>query len=150
MSNENYEIFSVIQNIYHLGGRSFWIHNTGPVGCLAYVFERVPVSTGEIDMAGCAIPFNKVAKYFNLKLKEAVDQLRKDLPSAALTYVDVYSLKYELFSHATKHGTMCIFLLFFFFSSVYRLRVISLPTPKFASFQQNVLIVSEKTGPTSV
>lgn len=93
-----------MQNIHHLGGRSFWIHNTGPVGCLAYVFERVPVSPEQIDKVGCAIPFNEVAKYFNLKLKEAVAELRKDLPSAALTYVDVYSLKYELFSHAKKHG----------------------------------------------
>lgn len=98
-------IFSVMQNIYHLGGRSFWIHNTGPVGCLAYVLDRAAVEPGQIDKAGCADPFNKVAKYFNLKLNETVVQLRKELPSAALTYVDVYSLKYELFSQASKHGT---------------------------------------------
>lgn len=93
-----------VKNVYDLGGRSFWIHNTGPVGCLAYVLDRVPITPGQVDKVGCAAPFNEVAKYYNLKLKEAVVELRKKLPSAALTYVDVYSLKYELFSHATKHG----------------------------------------------
>ncbi|XP_042048629.1 alpha-L-fucosidase 3-like [Salvia splendens] len=93
-----------VKNIHHLGGRSFWIHNTGPVGCLAYVLDRVPVEPGQIDKAGCADPFNQVAKYFNLKLNETVVQLRKELPSAALTYVDVYSVKYELFTQARKHG----------------------------------------------
>ncbi|KAL2559862.1 GDSL esterase/lipase [Forsythia ovata] len=40
----------------------------------------------------------------NHLLKEAVVSLRKDLPLAAFTYVDVYSVKYELISRAKKHG----------------------------------------------
>ncbi|KAK6160283.1 hypothetical protein DH2020_003664 [Rehmannia glutinosa] len=95
---------TIVKDIYDNGGRSFWIHNTGPVGCLPYVMDRVLITAGQIDKVGCAAPFNDVAQYFNLRLKETVVQLRKDLPSAALTYVDVYSVKYDLISQAKKHG----------------------------------------------
>ncbi|TMW98456.1 hypothetical protein EJD97_004009 [Solanum chilense] len=95
---------TVIQGIYSRGGRYFWIHNTGPVGCLPYVLDRLLITAGQVDKAGCAAPFNEVAQYFNAKLKEAVIELRKDLPLAALTYVDVYSVKYELIYHANNHG----------------------------------------------
>ncbi|CAL5421256.1 unnamed protein product [Camellia sinensis] len=95
---------SVIKNIYNQGGRSFWIHNTGPVGCLPYIMDRLPITAGQVDKAGCSGPFNDVAQYFNVKLKETVVRLRMDLPMAAITYVDVYSVKYSLISQATKHG----------------------------------------------
>ncbi|KAK7275639.1 hypothetical protein RIF29_16759 [Crotalaria pallida] len=37
-------------------------------------------------------------------MKEALVQLRRDLPLAAITYVDVYSVKYSLFQHPEKYG----------------------------------------------
>ncbi|KAL1807289.1 hypothetical protein ACET3Z_030357 [Daucus carota] len=94
----------IVKNIYSQGGRSFWIHNTGPVGCLPYVLERVMITVGQIDHVGCAGPINDVCQFYNTKLKEAAEQLRKDLPLAAITYVDVYSVKYDLISHASKYG----------------------------------------------
>nr|DAD30772.1 TPA_asm: hypothetical protein HUJ06_009623 [Nelumbo nucifera] len=95
---------TIIKYIYDQGGRSFWIHNTGPVGCLPYILDRLLVRAPEVDKAGCATPYNEVAQYFNIKLKETVVQLRNQLPLAAITYVDVYSVKYSLISQATKHG----------------------------------------------
>ncbi|XP_057530283.1 GDSL esterase/lipase At3g26430-like [Amaranthus tricolor] len=95
---------TVIMSIYDQGGRYFWIHNTGPLGCLAYVLERVPVKASEVDHVGCASPINEVAQYFNRKLKDVVGHLRKKLPHASFTYVDVYSVKYDLIHHATKYG----------------------------------------------
>jgi phospholipase/lecithinase/hemolysin len=56
------------------------------------------------DRYGCAKQFNEVSMYFNLKLKEALAQLRKDLPLAAITYVDIYSPKYLLFQNPKKYG----------------------------------------------
>ncbi|KAG5250870.1 esterase [Salix suchowensis] len=95
--------FSIyVKNIYELGGRSFWIHSTGPIGCLAYVLTAFP--SAEKDSAGCAKQYNEVARYFNYKLKEAVSQLRKDLPLAALTFVDLYPVKYSLFTEPKKYG----------------------------------------------
>lgn len=109
--DDSSDVFDFLQSIYAQGGRSFWIHNTGPVGCLPYVMDRLPITAGQVDKAGCASPFNEVAQYFNKKLKEAVGRLRMDLPLAALTYVDVYSLKYSLISHAHHYGILLFFFL---------------------------------------
>lgn len=95
-----------IQNVYDQGGRYFWIHNTGPVGCLPYVLARLPVLASQVDKAGCATPYNEVAQFFNHGLKEVVVQLREELPLAAITYVDIYSAKYSLISQPKKHGTL--------------------------------------------
>ncbi|GAA0150416.1 hypothetical protein LIER_09364 [Lithospermum erythrorhizon] len=95
---------SVIKTIYDQGGRYFLIHNTGPVGCLPYIMARFPVPASKIDKHGCFIPYNEVSQYFNLRLKEEVLKLRKALPLAAITYVDVYSIKYSLISQAKKLG----------------------------------------------
>ncbi|KAH7515716.1 hypothetical protein FEM48_Zijuj10G0055900 [Ziziphus jujuba var. spinosa] len=98
------QLYNTIKNVYGQGGRSFWIHNTGPVGCLPYILDRYLVTAAQIDKYGCATPFNEVAQYFNIRLKALVAQLRKDLPEAAITYVDVYSVKYTLISQAKKYG----------------------------------------------
>ncbi|XP_057415586.1 GDSL esterase/lipase At3g26430-like isoform X2 [Lotus japonicus] len=92
------------KNVYGEGGRSFWIHNTGPLGCLPYTLDRYPVSAAQIDEFGCAKPFNEMAQYFNSKLKKTVEQLRIELPKAAIVYVDVYTAKYTLITHAQKYG----------------------------------------------
>ncbi|KAK4282060.1 hypothetical protein QN277_013481 [Acacia crassicarpa] len=97
---------NVVEYAYDHGGRSFWIHNTGPVGCLPYILDLHPEKTTRMDRAGCAAPYNEVAQYFNRQLKAAVLQLREELPLAAITYVDVYSVKYSLISQAKKHGFM--------------------------------------------
>ncbi|XP_008221893.1 PREDICTED: GDSL esterase/lipase At3g26430-like [Prunus mume] len=95
---------SIVKNVYDQGGRYFWIHNTGPVGCLPYVLARLPVLASQVDKAGCATPYNEVAQFFNHGLKEVVVQLREELPLAAITYVDIYSAKYSLISQPKKHG----------------------------------------------
>ncbi|XP_065876566.1 alpha-L-fucosidase 3-like [Euphorbia lathyris] len=95
---------NIVSYIYGQGGRNFWIHNTGPFGCLPYVLDRIPLSAAEIDKAGCGIPFNRVAQYYNHGLKKTIAQLRKELPKSSITYVDIYSLKYNLIAQPTKHG----------------------------------------------
>ncbi|KAK1386878.1 hypothetical protein POM88_015056 [Heracleum sosnowskyi] len=77
-----------IRSIYSLGARTFCIHNTGPIGY----------------RAGCSIPHNAISKYYNYKLKEAIHQLRKELPSAAITLVDIYSVKYSIYKEAERLG----------------------------------------------
>ncbi|XP_038714205.1 GDSL esterase/lipase At3g26430-like [Tripterygium wilfordii] len=99
-----HQLSIVIKNVYAEGGTSFWIHNTGPVGCYPYVLDRFYVTAAQIDKFGCASPLNEVAQYFNNRLKEALVQLRKDLHMAAITYVDVYIAKYTLISQAKRFG----------------------------------------------
>ncbi|XP_071717493.1 GDSL esterase/lipase At3g26430-like [Rutidosis leptorrhynchoides] len=98
------EFTATIKNVYGVGGRAFWIHNTGPVGCLPYIMDTQVITTAQVDKLGCAAQFNDVSQYFNLKLKEAVIQLRKELPLASITYVDIYSAKYSLIAQSKKLG----------------------------------------------
>ncbi|XP_071736438.1 GDSL esterase/lipase At3g26430-like [Rutidosis leptorrhynchoides] len=98
------QLKTFIKDVHERGGRSFWIHNTGPIGCLPYVLERLPTKRQHLDKSGCAIPFNELAKFFNRKLKDLVDQLHEELPEAAITYVDIYKARYSLISQANKHG----------------------------------------------
>ncbi|XP_076884775.1 GDSL esterase/lipase At3g26430-like [Bidens hawaiensis] len=94
----------IIKKVYALGGRTFWIHNTGPVGCLPYILDTKAITAAQMDKHGCAATYNDVSQYFNQKLKEAVIQLRKDLPLAAITYVDIYSVKYSLVARSKELG----------------------------------------------
>ncbi|XP_020593938.1 GDSL esterase/lipase At3g26430-like [Phalaenopsis equestris] len=100
------EVFSgEVKRIYNMGGRYFWIHNTGPLGCLAYVLVGQNNTTaGELDAAGCAVIYNKAAQEFNVKLNETLVKMRKELPHAVITYVDIYSAKYSLFLEPAKYG----------------------------------------------
>ncbi|KAL0908172.1 hypothetical protein M5K25_022647 [Dendrobium thyrsiflorum] len=94
-----------VKRIYNLGARYFWIHNTGPLGCLAYALVRRNLTAaGELDKAGCSVFYNKVAQQFNKKLNETLVELRKELPRAVITYVDIYSAKYSLFLKPAKYG----------------------------------------------
>ncbi|XP_048440760.1 GDSL esterase/lipase At3g26430 isoform X2 [Pyrus x bretschneideri] len=98
------QLSNAIKKVYGQGGRSFWIHNTGPLGCLPYVLVRFVTDPAQINKYGCADQINEVAQFFNQRLKEAVIQLKKDLPLAAINYVDVYSVKYTLITQAKKYG----------------------------------------------
>ncbi|KAH1213880.1 Esterase [Glycine max] len=89
-------------DIYISGARSFWIHNTGPISCLPLILANF--RSAETDAYDFAKPYNEVAQYFNHKLKEVVVLLRKDLPLAAIIYVNIYSVKYSLFSNPRKYG----------------------------------------------
>ncbi|KAJ8640701.1 hypothetical protein MRB53_017395 [Persea americana] len=95
---------TAIKDVYENGGRSFWIHNIGPLGCHAYILDAIPLPDDQLDKAGCAIPWNNVMMDFNRRLKAIVVQLRKDLPLASFTYVDMYTVKYTLFSQYKKLG----------------------------------------------
>ncbi|XWS15335.1 hypothetical protein CRYUN_Cryun35bG0086900 [Craigia yunnanensis] len=90
--------------LYKEGARVFWIHNMDPMGCLPFSVMLYQPKAHNLDQNGCVKPQNKMAKEFNRQLKEKVSQLRIQLPSAAFTYVDVYSAKYELISNAKNQG----------------------------------------------
>ncbi|XP_058739424.1 GDSL esterase/lipase At5g14450-like [Vicia villosa] len=99
-----------LQNVYSYGARTFWIHNTGPIGCLPVSMpihnanHNITFLPGYLDQNGCVNYQNDLAKDFNKKLKDKVVELRTLLPNASLTYVDMYSAKYELISNAKKSG----------------------------------------------
>ncbi|XP_057720175.1 GDSL esterase/lipase At5g14450-like [Arachis stenosperma] len=122
-----------IKILYEQGARAFWIHNTGPIGCLPLSMPKhnannntavqtfnsfwhikentvenqkendVAVS-GSLDENGCVIYANDIAKDFNSKLKNGVLKLRAQYPDASFTYVDMFSAKYELISNSKREG----------------------------------------------
>ncbi|XP_062162675.1 GDSL esterase/lipase At3g27950-like isoform X1 [Alnus glutinosa] len=98
------QFFQAVHQLYKEGARVFWVHNTGPIGCLPYTVIYGRSKPGNLDQNGCVKPQNEVAQEFNRQLKERVFQLRADLPGAAFTYVDVYSAKYALISSAKNEG----------------------------------------------
>lgn len=99
-------MFEILQRIYEQGGRSFWIHNTGPIGCLPVnLFYNLNPPPGYLDDHGCVKGQNDIAIEFNRQLKDRVIKLRAELPQAAITYVDVYAAKYGLISNAKTEGT---------------------------------------------
>ncbi|KAK3012812.1 hypothetical protein RJ639_010404, partial [Escallonia herrerae] len=99
------QLAAAVQQLYQKGARAFWIHNTGPIGCLpvGVVNVRDP-APGYLDEHGCIKYQNELAIEFNKQLKDKVIQLRTELSQAALIYVDMYSAKYELISNAKNQG----------------------------------------------
>ncbi|KAF8399794.1 hypothetical protein HHK36_015665 [Tetracentron sinense] len=94
-----------VQNLYEQGARTFWIHNTGPIGCLpASLLYFKPPKPGLIDKYGCIKDHNAMAVEFNKQLKDRVIKLRAQLPHASLTYVDIFAAKYGLISDTKNQG----------------------------------------------
>ncbi|XP_022740258.1 GDSL esterase/lipase At3g27950 [Durio zibethinus] len=98
------QLSQAILVLYKEGARFFWVHNTGPLGCLPYSVLYDKLKPGNLDKNGCVKLHNEVAMEFNRQLKDKVSRLRTQLPFAKFTYVDVYSAKYALISNAKKLG----------------------------------------------
>ncbi|XP_073048837.1 GDSL esterase/lipase At3g27950-like [Primulina eburnea] len=97
--------FSVaLEKLYKLGARAFWIHNTGPIGCLPYFIFRHTAKPNSTDPNSCIKSYNEVAQEFNKQLKDKMMSLRSQLQDAMLIYVDIYSVKYSLVSDGKNHG----------------------------------------------
>lgn len=58
---------------------------------------------GTLDQSGCLKARNDIAVEFNKQLKQAVMELRTQLPQAALTY-DLYGARHGLISHDKEQG----------------------------------------------
>ncbi|KAM7267766.1 hypothetical protein ACFE04_009932 [Oxalis oulophora] len=101
------QISASVRKLYSQGARTFWIHNTGPLGCLALNLQYTQHSTSDlVDRNHCVRAQNRISQLFNKQLKNEVMKLRSELPNAALTYVDIFSAKHELIANAAKEGFM--------------------------------------------
>ncbi|MCL7033506.1 hypothetical protein MKW94_013668 [Papaver nudicaule] len=97
------DLFSTaIQQLYSEGARVFWVHNTGPIGCLPSFSKNY--KPGDLDKNGCVVRLNEIAQEFNRQLKSKLTQLKANLTGVAFTYVDAYTAKYTLINNAESQG----------------------------------------------
>ncbi|KAJ8753095.1 hypothetical protein K2173_013467 [Erythroxylum novogranatense] len=80
----------------------FWIHNTGPLGCLPQ--KLALIKQKDLDPHGCILHYNNAAKLFNEGLLKTCQKLRSELTDATIVYVDIYSIKYDLIAISSKYG----------------------------------------------
>lgn len=95
---------TAVKDLYELGARAFWIHNTAPFGCIPFAKILVTDIPKTQDQRKCYTFMNEMSKEYNRQLHEAVNKLRVELPKAALTYVDLNTPMYELLTAYTKLG----------------------------------------------
>ncbi|CAN8264551.1 unnamed protein product [Cochlearia groenlandica] len=87
---------SFIKELYSLGARKFAVMGTLPLGCLP----------GASNTFGglCLEPANAVARLFNRKLANEVNNLNSMLPGSRLIYIDMYNPFLELINNPLRYG----------------------------------------------
>nr|XP_027115345.1 GDSL esterase/lipase At4g01130-like isoform X2 [Coffea arabica] len=98
------QIAYTIKDLYSLGGRTFLVLNLAPVGCYPALLVELPHNSTDVDEFGCLISYNNAVVDYNNMLKEALTNIRKDLPKASVVYVDTHAVLLELFQHPKSHG----------------------------------------------
>lgn len=98
------EIKTAVETIYGQGGRKFWVHNTGPLGCLPQKLALGPKTSSYLDQYGCLSSYNDAAKVFNEGLHHLCQELRTEHKDATIVYVDIYTIKYDLIANSSKYG----------------------------------------------
>ncbi|XP_062110072.1 GDSL esterase/lipase At1g09390-like [Humulus lupulus] len=94
-----------IRILYEQGGKNFWVHNTGPLGCSPQLLSILGQNfTGDNDKYGCIQTLNNVAKVFNEQLYALCEQLRSEMKDATIVYVDMYSIKYGVITNPSIYG----------------------------------------------
>ena len=54
-----------VYSIYRHGGKNFWVHNTGSLGCLPQQLETTATGDSDFDKHGCLNSLNNAAISFN-------------------------------------------------------------------------------------
>ncbi|XP_022150804.1 GDSL esterase/lipase At1g54790-like [Momordica charantia] len=98
------EFESGIQRLYDQGARNFWIHNTGPLGCLAQNVAKFGTDPSKLDEFGCVSAHNQAAKLFNSQLHALSKKLQAQFSDGNVTYVDIYTIKSNLIANYSRLG----------------------------------------------
>ncbi|KAL4383705.1 hypothetical protein GQ457_15G022460 [Hibiscus cannabinus] len=99
-----YDLNYGMKRLYNAGARNFWVHNTGPLGCLPRIISTFGENPSNLDEHGCIASHNRAATIFNQKLRDICLQFLAQCPEANITYVDIYSIKLNLISNHSLYG----------------------------------------------
>jgi len=83
-----------MQMVHEAGGRKFVSTTQGHWGACP----------GELARAGCLAGHNRVAGAFNERLGRLCRDLRAELANSTVVCVDMYAVKYGLFTNHRVHG----------------------------------------------
>ncbi|KAJ4804893.1 GDSL esterase/lipase [Rhynchospora pubera] len=98
------EFESGLKKLHDEGARKFWIHNTGPLGCITQNIAFFGKDPSKLDGMGCVAAHNRVARLFNLQLHALCTKLRHQFSDSNIIYVDIYTIKSDLISNYAKYG----------------------------------------------
>ncbi|KAJ4719519.1 GDSL esterase/lipase [Melia azedarach] len=93
-----------IKRLYDQGARNFWIHNTGPLGCLTQNVAKFGTDPSKLDELGCVSGHSQAARLYNLQLHALCKKLQGEYADANITYVDIYTIKSNLISNYSRYG----------------------------------------------
>ncbi|KNA04481.1 hypothetical protein SOVF_199340 [Spinacia oleracea] len=93
-----------ILKLYDEGARFFWIHNTGPLGCLPQNIAKFGTDQSKLDALGCVTAHNQATQLFNLQLHALSRKLQGQYTDANVTYVDIFTIKSNLLSNYSRYG----------------------------------------------
>ncbi|XP_057487320.1 GDSL esterase/lipase At1g54790-like [Actinidia eriantha] len=94
-----------IKEIYYQGARNFWVHNTGPLGCLPRIIAIFgKLDPSNLDPFGCVTSHNRAAKLFNTQLQALCKNFQGQFPEANVTYVDIFTIKFNLIANYSQLG----------------------------------------------
>ncbi|KAK9094389.1 hypothetical protein Scep_025858 [Stephania cephalantha] len=98
------QIAESIQELYNIGGRTFFVLNIAPIGCYPAFIVELPHTDSDLDKYGCMISYNKAVKDYNEMLKHMLTKARKTLSDASIIYVDIHSIYLKLVHQPSTHG----------------------------------------------
>nr|GMD48201.1 GDSL esterase/lipase At1g54790 [Ipomoea batatas] len=93
-----------IKELYDQGARNFWIHNTGPLGCLSQNIAKFGTDPSKLDGLGCVNSHNQAATLLNLQLHTLCKKLQGQYADANVTYVDIFTIKSDLIANFSRYG----------------------------------------------
>ncbi|XP_073279777.1 GDSL esterase/lipase At1g54790-like [Primulina huaijiensis] len=93
-----------IEKLYEQGERNFWIHNTGPLGCLPQNIAKFGTDTSRLDELGCVSSHNQASRLLNLQLHALCKKLQSQYPDSNLTFVDIFTIKSNLIANYSRYG----------------------------------------------
>ncbi|EYU44313.1 hypothetical protein MIMGU_mgv11b011321mg [Erythranthe guttata] len=93
-----------IGKLYDQGARNFWIHNTGPLGCLPQNLAKFGSDASKLDEFGCVGLHNQASRLLNLQLHALCKKLQGQYADANVTYVDIFTIKSNLLANYSRYG----------------------------------------------
>ncbi|KAI3462807.1 hypothetical protein Pfo_019470 [Paulownia fortunei] len=93
-----------VEKLYDGGARNFWIHNTGPLGCLPQNIVKFGTDPSKLDELGCVSSHSQASRLLNLQLHALCKKLQGQYPEANVTYVDIFAIKSNLIANYSRYG----------------------------------------------